>query len=82
MTFNEAEDFEIVSTSGHVYGRYMVNSQEPYEVDIEKELKKDNWVPFDTIQRLLDEGIIIEYRPNYTVTLSLFDEVKIEQNKS
>ena len=79
--FYEAEDFELVSHGDHSYGRFMVESVEPYQLDIVEELKKDNNIPYDTMMRLLKEGIISRYKPDYTVTVNLFDEVEIVKNR-
>ena len=72
MIFYEAEDFEIYEY-GRRIGRFIVQSVEPYEVDIEAELRKDMCASV-TIGRLLESGIISYYDPNYTVEISMFDD--------
>ena len=81
MIIFEAEDFELYY-GGRSVGRYMVNSIEPYEVDIKKEYKKHNNDVYEMRDALLESGIIVEYKPNFTVEVSLFDDrVDITDNR-
>lgn len=79
--FEEAEDFEIIWGSRNL-GRFMVNSVEPYEVNITEELELSGGDPYAMIDSLIESGRIITYSPNYSVEISMFDNsISIKENK-
>ena len=73
MILEEADDFEIVWGARNL-GRYMVNSQEPFKIDLVEEFNKAEKDPYKMIDNLLKSGIIIEYKPNYLVEIGMFDD--------
>ena len=76
MIFEEGEDFEI-SFGGGITGRYIVESVAPWEVDLNKELNGDD--PYAEIKnvlaRLVAEGRISKFEPDYKISINLFDDV-------
>jgi len=77
---NEAEDFEIWDGYERI-GRYMVNSQEPYELNIVEIINRFGGDPVLAINYLLKTEMIVEYEPDYKVHVSLFGNVEITKGK-
>jgi hypothetical protein len=80
MIIHEAEDFEIKYGLQNL-GRFIVQSVEPYQVDLKTEFEAAGYDIYKMVYDLLERGIIDYYNPNYNVVVSLFDDaVAITKN--
>jgi len=80
MKFSEAEDFTLHWGTRFI-GRFIVASVEPYYVDIEEEYKK-HYNVYRMIEDLEERGIIEYYKPNFEVSINMFDDnIEVKRNE-